>query len=443
MLIQERMKHTVISASGFSLTKRERYLLLRRHALHLKYEEAVTLYTDTDMPLKAIAGKCGVPVGGLGSYLRRYWRELVLRRHEVPVGGRCPQDVKIIEAGKQSEVAHAKYKDAVEACDSQEYIEFNIAQIARKFGVEGTSLAAFMRMHYADILGRREKVRRWLGIADNIRRGMRPECAEQYAGAVELYAGTDMTVEEVAGLCGVSPDAFSQHLRFYHKGVLERKRRERRQARGRSRDASGGLTGNGRRYGPSDGTERKYAGALLLYRDTALTMKEIAVRTGVTEGGLRCYLHKWHRNLVLERAGVSGEGNGRVDLRKERKRMKATAAKYAGAVGSLRRCPRPLSEVAAEFGFSPEALRNYLRRQEPELARQQGMMWADNGRRVSRRSEMKYAEAVRLYGSTAESLKSIAVRLGLPYGNVGGYVRRNCPEVIARHRALLRDSAGN
>ena len=381
MLIQERMKHTMISASGFSLTKRERYLLLRRHALHLKYEEAVTLYADTDMPLKAIAGKCGVPVGGLGSYLRRYWRELVLRRHEVPVGGRCPHDVKIIEAGKQSEVAHAKYKDAVEACDSQEYIEFNIAQIARKFGVEGTSLAAFMRMHYADILGRREKVRRWLGIADNIRRGMRPECAEQYAGAVELYAGTDMTVEEVAGLCRVSPDAFSQHLRFYHKGVLERKRRERRQARGRSRDASGGLTGNGRRYRPSDGTERKYAGALLLYRDTALTMKEIAGRTGVTEGGLRCYLHKWHRNLVLERAGVSGEGNGRVDLRKERKRMKATAAKYA--------------------------------------------------------------EAVRLYGSTAESLKSIAVRLGLPYGNVGGYVRRNCPEVIARHRALLRDSAGN
>ena len=94
MLIQERMKHTVISASGFSLTKRERYLLLRRHALHLKYEEAVTLYADTDMPLKAIAGKCGVPVGGLGSYLRRYWALMTLSLSLAagcsPAGGNAP-----------------------------------------------------------------------------------------------------------------------------------------------------------------------------------------------------------------------------------------------------------------------------------------------------------------------------------------------------------------
>ena len=100
--------------------------------------------------------------------------------------------------------------------------------------------------------------------------------------------------------------------------------------------------------------------------------------------------------------------------------------------------PRPVAEVAAEFGLHPEVFRYYLHKHEPELARQQGMMKTANGKIVSRRSEEKYAEAVRLYGTTTETLKSIAARLGLTYNSVGGYIRRNYPEVIARHQELLR-----
>ena len=59
------------------LTPRQRSALLRRHALHQKYDKAVALYAETDMPLKTIATECHVSAGGLGSYLRRYWRELV------------------------------------------------------------------------------------------------------------------------------------------------------------------------------------------------------------------------------------------------------------------------------------------------------------------------------------------------------------------------------
>lgn len=66
-----------------SLTNRQKVVLLRRHALHCKYEKAVELYADTDMSLSAIAEECNVPVGGLGNYLRRYWRELVLRRNQI------------------------------------------------------------------------------------------------------------------------------------------------------------------------------------------------------------------------------------------------------------------------------------------------------------------------------------------------------------------------
>ena len=63
-------------SKAVSLTNREKEMLLRRHALHCKYEKAVELYADTDQTLAAIAETCRVSVGALGKYLRRYWRGL-------------------------------------------------------------------------------------------------------------------------------------------------------------------------------------------------------------------------------------------------------------------------------------------------------------------------------------------------------------------------------
>lgn len=428
---------------GKTLSERDKALILKRHALHCKYEKAVAIYADTDMPMKDIAKECGVTVGGLGSYLRRYWRELVLRRHQIHADGKKAEDIKIMEAGKQSIHAHAKYKDAVAACDSLEYIDLNVSQVARKFGTDGTALANFMRIHYPETLVWREKVRRRLGINDNIWHGARPECTKQYAEAVEMYRDTEMTMMEVAAACNVSPSGFSQHLRFYHKEILEQKKQIRETAKAKRQQVLGELTGNGRVYRPSPATEQRYAQALELYRNTTLTMKEIVRRTGVPAEGFRFYLHKWHKDLVIERLGISSNVSGHTDLRKARKRMKTVAAKYEEAIKSLRMTPRPVAEVAAEFGLHPEVFRDYLHKHEPELARQQGMMKTANGKIVSRRSEEKYAEAVRLYGTTTETLKSIAARLGLTYNSVGGYIRRNYPEVMALHQNLLKTQSAN
>lgn len=419
-----------------TLSEREKTLILKRHALHCKYEKAVALYADTSMTMKDIAKECNVSVGGLGSYLRRYWRELVLCRHRILVDGKEAKDVKIMEAGKQNINAHAKYKDAVAACDSLNYIDLNVSQIARKFGTNGTALANFMRIHYAEILTWREKVRRRLGINDNVWHGARPECTKQYAEALELYRDTDMTLPEVAEACKVSLSGFSQHLRFYHKGILKQKKQRRKAAQAGRKKTFGELTGNGRTYKPAPATEQKYAVALALYRDTALPLKDIVKQTGVPMGGFRSYLHLWHINLVMERLGIT-EGEQPKDLRSARKHMKTVAAKYAEAIESLKNNPRPMAKVAAEYGFNPEVFRGYLHKHEPELARQQGMMKTANGKIVSRQSEEKYSEAVHLYGTTAEPLKSIAARLGLIYNSVSGYIRRNYPEVMARHQDLV------
>lgn len=197
--------------------------------------------------------------------------------------------------------------------------------------------------------------------------------------------------------------------------------------------------GNGGIYGSISETEEKYKEALVLYKNTSLTMKEIVSQTGVQAEAFRFYIHKWHKDLVYERLGISGEINENTDLRKARKRMKTVAAKYEKAIERLKLNPRPVSNVAEEYGFNPEVFRNYLHKHEPELAKQQGMRMTENGKYISFRAEEKYAQAIELYNTTTESLKSIAKRLNIKYNSLGGFVRRNRPDVIMNHNNLLKD----
>lgn len=417
------------------LTPKQKANLKRKDAIRGKYEEAVRLYAETDMTMDAIARKCNFTVSALGAYLRRNCRVLVLKRHNLTVReGEDPQGVKILEEGKQNVNAHIKYKDAVEACGALQYIDLNLSQIARMSGVKVAALSNFVRTHYPDLLEWREKVRRRLGINDNLQRGARPVCTGQYAEAVELYRTTELTIPEVAEQCKVSVGGFGQHLRFYHKDILKARKEKRKQAQAAPKKKIGQLLGNGQRYQPAAGTEEKYAEALALYRDTALTMKEIVARTGVPAEGFRFYLHSWHKDLVLERLGVTNGEAEVADLRKVRFRIKTVAAKYETAIESLKVHPRPVAQVAAEFGLHPEVFREYLCKHEPLLAQSQGMVVNEKGKLVSRISQEKYAEAVRLYATTPDTLKSIARQLGLVYNSLSGYIRRNYPELAERHR---------
>lgn len=417
------------------LTPKQKANLKRKEAVRSKYEEAVRLYAETDMTMDAIAKKCNFTVSALGAYLRRNQRELVLKRHNLSVKeGEDPQSIKIFEDGKQNVNAHIKYKDAVEACGALQYIDLNLSQIARMSGVKVTALSNFVRTHYPGLLEWREKVRCRLGIHDNLQRGARPICIDQYAEAVELYRTTELTIPEVAERCNVSVGGLGQHLRFYHKEVLKARKEKRKQAQAVAKKKRGQLLGNGQRHQPADGIDEKYAEALALYRDTALTMKEIVARTGVPAGGFRFYLHSWHKDLVLEHLGAADSEAEVTDLRKVRFRIKTVAAKYEKAIESLKANPRPVAQVAAEFGFHPEVFRVYLHKHEPLLAQRQGMAVNGKGKLVSRISQEKYAEAVRLYATTSDSLKSIARKLGLVYNSLGGYIRRHYPELIEKHQ---------
>lgn len=402
--------------------------------METRYAEALELYRTTEMSVAEICRRTGSHLSAFRSYIYRCHRDLLFARHGIKTTDKQISETKLRKHFGQQKNTRIKYRDAIRACDDVAYIEFNVSQIARMFRLDPSALGNQLRVHYPEILERREKERRRLGVNDNLHRGVKPWCKEQYAQAVEHLRTTDDTIRQTAELYDLSYSGLREHVIYYYKAIV-RKRAHRRDLAKAAKNR-GELTGSGLRHEPSPLSVQKYREAVRLYRTTAMTQREIAETTGVSVSGLRNHLLVWHRDLILEHHGAEYH-KGRDSLHGTKRYLKSTAAKYAEAIRRLKESGRPTAEVAREFGLHPDSFREYLYEHEPELAARLGKTRLENGRLVYVRSSEKYAEAVRLYETTAEPLKSIAKRLGIQYNSIGGFVRRNRPDAIAAHNRLV------
>lgn len=401
-----------------------------------KYRQAVDLYATTSLSRIEICRMCGVTVQGLQAYIGKYHRHLMLARNGITCDRKEAAGIRLNTFRRQKPATRLKYRAAIEACDSMDYIGMNVSQIAREFGLEGTNLGRQLRTHYPEILEFRERARLRLGLNDNLPRGSRSFCKEQYAAAVELLRGdTYITVHEAADSCGVSYAGLKQHLLFYHKELVDKRIRTREKAVRQQR--KGEITGRGTVHAPSPAMEEKYAKALELYRTTPMSAARIAAETNVSKKGFYEYLRTWHKDLICKRKGMSYEEGMPVDWSKTRKYNPATAAKYAGAIHKLKDGNMTAAAVAAEFGLQAESFRRYLKEHEPELHARLGMTKTADGKSVSRRSIEKYKEAVSMYGTTSESLKSIARRCGLNNCSLRDFLKRHHPELVERRRSRI------
>lgn len=416
----------------------------RLAAAERKYSAAVAMYAATELSLRAVAEECGVTAAGLSAHIGKYHRNLLLARYGIDPSDPIAATLKVKPPKGQSLITHLKYKEAIEACGDIAYIEYNVTQVARMFNLDGSALASQLRVHYPDVIPHRERVRHQLGVADNIHRGVRPESVLRYEEALRVYAENDMTISAVAEKCNVSKGGFIQFLRFYHPNVIKCKATRRAKAAGNdSFDRNGHLSGNGRAYGPKAETVAQYAPALEMYRNTSLTIKEIAAVTGVPAEGFRAYIRQWHRGERLERRGYKWDGCTEPVLEGSRHFLKSTRGKYALAIASLRENPRQVTKVAEEFGLNADVFRSYLKTHAPELAAEQGMVRLSDGNIVKRSSFEKYAPAVQEYATSAASLKEIAGRHGLVYQSLLGYVLRNCRCERELHKKIVESVNSN
>lgn len=88
-----------------------------------KYRPALELYAATDLSTAEICRQCGISTSGFSRYIGIYHRHLMLERN----GIKCSQEeavyIKISQRRGQRPDTHAKYKEAIAACDSMDYIE--------------------------------------------------------------------------------------------------------------------------------------------------------------------------------------------------------------------------------------------------------------------------------------------------------------------------------
>ena len=214
-----------------------------------------------------------------------------------------------------------------------------------------------------------------------------------------MQGNSYVTVPEVADSCGLSYTGLEQHLLFYHKDLVKRRIRIRKKALRRQR--KGEITGRGTVHAPSPELVEKYAEAVHLYATTPMSAARIAGKTGVSKKGFYEHLQRWHLDLVCRRKNIPYEEGRLVDWSKVRKYNPATKAKYAEAIRRLKESGLP-------------------------------------GGAVSRRSMEKYSEAMHLYGTTTESVKSLARRFGFNDCSFGQFIRRNFPELVEKHNEIVQ-----
>lgn len=95
-----------------------------------KYRQAVELYRTTELSCAEISRVCEVTVSGLQRYISLYHRDLLLARYNITCSKEDAQHIKFSQLRGQLPTTRAKYKDAVKACGSMDYIEFNVSQVA-------------------------------------------------------------------------------------------------------------------------------------------------------------------------------------------------------------------------------------------------------------------------------------------------------------------------
>ena len=340
-----------------------------------KYAAAVELYASSSLSIREISEKTGISPKALSHYLSRHHRTLLFKRYGID-RDENNEDVKIKSPRGQSRATHLKYKDAIEASGDIAFIEFNLSQIARMYGVTGTGLASQLKVHYPDIIPAREKLRERLGIADGLHRGALPSSKSAYEQAVPVYKNSDLTIYEVADQFGISRSGFGQYMRFYHHDAIAAKAKRRQEAKMvYHKRQTGALSGNGQLYGPKPETADLYARALALYKEGRKTMKEVIQETGVPPLGFKHYLDQW--------------------CREERHNRKH--GKYGDAIASLRQNPRSVSAVAKEYGLNADVFRLYLKNHAPDIAECQGMVRLDNGKLVKKTAWEKYRPAIEEY----------------------------------------------
>ncbi|MCS2613142.1 hypothetical protein NXY41_09075 [Bacteroides fragilis] len=160
------------------------------------------------------------------------------------------------------------------------------------------------------------------------------------------------------------------------------------------------------------GSQEKYKEAIHLYGTTTEGINSLARRFGLNACSLGQFIRRHFPELVEKRQELL----------------------YTEAIRKLKESELPINKVAAELGLRSKDFRQYLKEHEPELYAREDKVKIDKRSMIFSRSMAKYGEAVHLYGTTTETLKSLASRFGVNACSLRQFIQWNFPELIEQRQ---------
>lgn len=337
-----------------------------------------------------------------------------------------------------------KYREAINACRSIDYISLTLTDVARMYGLKPEPFRNQLKRHYPEILRTRTELRARLGIRESGNFGLKDQTVRQYAEAVELLRDPSVTVREAASRTGVSYQGLQQHLVFYHKDVADARMLVRSDALMKPLTV-GGFNAVGGIRAPKPEAARLYEPAVEMYRTTDLPKTEIARRCGVPVHNFESYLSRWYKPLMeqrRERQRLQREEKQRAP-KEVRSKVALARMKYEPAV-ALIASGKTLSEAARELGVPLYNLSPWLKAHYPALLdqAQAGQMRLPSGRQVLRKAYNKYLPiAEYIDAHPAEPTREVAARWGVPLSSLGKKMASYFPEIWKKHCLTLNTNA--
>ncbi len=282
---------------------------------------------------------------------------------------------------------------------------------------------------------------------------------KKYAAAIEMYASTDLTLKQIADLCGVKPGALSLHIGRHHRNLLFNRY-------GLAADSPAGLDVKVKSIsGQSLVTQNKYKTAIEACSDPAYmkyTVSEVAHLFKLDPTAFASQLRAHYPDILSVREAMRRELGFADNL--HRGPRPSSIATYSKAVEMYRDTDLTIPKVAEICGVSKGGFIQYLRFYHKEVMELKAAARSERSKQNAQKKKgenkeaapidpatlelptgdtpqkqrtfEKYRAALYEYATTTTPLKEVAARHGFPYESLFSFVTRNCPEARAAHLKL-------
>lgn len=358
----------------------------------------------------------------------------------------CKEEIFLLPTEKRHSAAMQKYAEAVRV-----YSETNLSlcEIAEKFGVSASGLSTHIGKYHRSLLLKRYGMES-LNLSVCVKKtvGQSLLAYQKYRSAIAAcsdMAFIEYNISQIAQMFGHKATCLASQLRFHYQNVIP----ERELVRQRL-----GLADNNHR-GARQSCVEQYAEAVSMYRDTDMTIPDVAKACGVSMSGLSQHLRFYHKDTIELKAKRRRSSRGKTGVRRlgtlsgngqEYGPKPETVAKYAKALELYRTSCMTVKEIVKATGVPHAGFRGYLHQwHRGEKLLRRGYHWDGESepdlkgtKQYLKSTAGKYAPAILSLKEKPRNVAEVAAEFGLHPDTFRLYLQKHEPDLAAKQGMTRR-----